>query len=125
MDYTGELIINNDTSVIGSGHKNKKYYKIQYVANGSNGKIAFFSFVNDPDQLYLIKVQGKGEYMIDYIEHEYFILNYLKSKTKTKYIMGIEYGFQSFEIIDGILYNPDNYTNLTGHLENFIKSYVI
>ena len=84
MDYTGELIVNNDTSVIGSGHKNKKYYKIQYVANGSNGKIAFFSFVNDPDQLYLIKVQGKGEYMIDYIEHEYFILNYLKSKNNNR-----------------------------------------
>ena len=124
MDYTGELIINNDTSVIGSGHKNKKYYKIQYVANGSNGKIAFFSFVNDPDQLYLIKVQGKGEYMIDYIEHEYFILNYLKSKVSVyqQYIMGIEYGFQSVDLINGILYNPDNFTNLTGHLENCFLS---
>ena len=27
MDYTGELIVNNDTSVIGSGRDNKKYYK--------------------------------------------------------------------------------------------------
>ena len=119
IDFTKKIITNpSGVTVLGDYlcQDNKTVWWIKFKTDGTYGYVTFVTFKDDPD-LYIIKVQKINPGMNNYLHHEVFMLEYLKSMHQNKYpIMGIEEGFKSTveeynigsKTYNGIVFHPNN-----------------
>ena len=96
---------------------NKSLYWIKYCTEGTYGDVAFVRFKDDPDELYIIKVQKEKTPALGgaFLHQEIFMLMYLQSFSEKFPIMGFDCAFSSISSkysdntkSQGILFHPKN-----------------